>query len=71
MGPVAMDAEVELLAVHDKAFVERGEQQELVAAEAVQGHCQQSVVAAGVARHDGCVDVRSVLFALIISLFSE
>ena len=46
---VAMDAKIELLAVHDKGFVHGGEQQILVPPETVQGDGEQSMIAAGVA----------------------
>ena len=54
---VAVDAEVELLAIHDQALIQVGQQQEAVASEPVQRDCQQAVVAAGVAGHDGRVAV--------------
>ncbi len=54
---VAMDAEVELLAIHDQGFVHIRQQQETVPAETVQRDCQQAVVAAGVARDDGRVAI--------------
>ena len=58
---VAMDTEVELLAVHHEALVERGQEQELVTAEAVERHCQESMVTAGIASHDGRIAVGACL----------
>ena len=55
--PETMDAEVELLAAQDQALVERREQQVLLTAERVHGHGQESMVAPGVAGHDGRVAV--------------
>ena len=55
--PETMDAEVELLAVQDQALVERRQQQVLLPSERVHGHGQESMVAPGVAGHDGRVAV--------------
>ena len=47
--PIAMDAQVELLAVDDYRFVDCGKQQVLVPPETVEGDGQQAVIAAGIA----------------------
>ena len=59
--PVTVDAQVELLAVHDQGFVQVGKEQELVAAETVQRDREQAVVTARVAGDDGRVAVGSRL----------
>ena len=55
---IAVNAEVELLAVHGEAFVQRGKEHEPVATETVERHGEEAVVAPGVASQNRSVAIR-------------
>ena len=56
-----MDAQVELLPLHDEALIKRRQKKIPVTSEPVESYGQKTVIPPGVARHDGRVAVGSRL----------